>query len=163
MVRLAAERPEHGPAIERLLDQAFGEARWAKTCQRLRDGQSPEPGLSLVALVGDELVGTVRLWTVRIERRRALMLGPLAVDRAWRRDGVGARLMDAALERADLAGEESVILVGDPAYYRRFGFSPELTRGLILPGSVERGRFLARELRRGALAGAKGPVVKLAA
>ena len=163
MVRLAAERPEHGPAIERLLDTAFGEARWAKTCQRLRDGRTPEPGLSLVALAGEELVGTVRLWTVRIGRKRGLMLGPLAVDQAWRSEGVGARLMEEALKRATDAGEDSVFLVGDPAYYRRFGFRRDLATGLVLPGPVEGERLIARELRPGALAGASGLVLPLAA
>ena len=163
MVRLAAERPEHGPAIERLLDRAFGEARWHKTCQRLRDGRRPEPGLSLVALAGEELVGTVRLWTVRIGAKRGLMLGPLAVDQAWRRDGLGQRLVDEALSRAAEAGEDSVFLVGDPDYYRRFGFRRDLATGLVLPGPVETERLLARELRPGALAGAAGPVMAFAA
>ncbi len=113
---------------------------------------------------GAELVGTVRLWTVRLGReRRALMLGPLAVDDAWRGHGVGARLMEAALERAGHSGEDAVILVGDPDYYRRFRFTSSHTSGLWLPGPVEPRRFLARELRNGALAGAEGPVSKLAA
>ena len=50
MITLALERVEHGPAIERLLDCAFGEDRWQKTCQRLRDGQTPIAPLCLVAL-----------------------------------------------------------------------------------------------------------------
>jgi predicted N-acetyltransferase YhbS len=163
MVRLVDERVEHAPAVERLLDAAFGEARWHKTCQRLRDGQAPLRGLSLVALDRDALVGTVRLWPVRAGRRRALMLGPLAVDPAWLRRGIGAALTDEALRRAEAAGEGSVLLVGDAPYYQRFGFRPEATRRLWLPGPVERERFLGRELRRGALDNANGPVLKLAA
>ena len=164
MVTLTPERPEHGPGIERLLDQAFGEARRHKTCQRLRDGNRPAAGLSLVALAGDALIGSVRLWPVAVGRgRRALMLGPLAVDAAWQGEGVGSELMEAALAKARAAGEGAIILVGDPAFYGRFGFSRDLTSGLWLPGPVERPRFLARELERGALTGAQGPVRKLAA
>jgi predicted N-acetyltransferase YhbS len=164
MIALHDERPEHAPAIERLLDQAFGPDRWHKTCQRLRDGQAPIPGLSLVALEGDELVGTVRLWPVRLGlARRGLMLGPLAVDDRKRSGGIGAKLMGAALARAEAAGEPSVFLVGDPDYYRRFGFRPDATTGLHLPGLVERRRFLGREFRPGALSDARGLVQKLAA
>ena len=96
MVTLHEERPEHAPAVERLLDRAFGEARWHKTCQRLRDGRDPMRGLSLVALDGDELVGTVRLWPVTLGfGRHGLMLGPLAIDDTRRSEGLGSTLMNA--------------------------------------------------------------------
>ena len=164
MVKLLTERAEHRPAIERLLDQAFGEARWHKTCQRLRDGQKPVEALSLVALDGDALVGTVRLWTVKAGRRRALLLGPLAVDGRARDQGIGAALMEEALRRAEAADEDIVLLVGDAPYYARFGFRADATSGLWLPGPVERGRFLAKALKPSAANDAgTGPVLPLAA
>lgn len=163
MVTLTPERPEHGPAIERLLDQAFGEARWQKTCQRLRDGRAPLRELSLVALADRKLVGTVRLWPVLAGGRRALMLGPLAVDSTVRDHGIGSQLMDEALKRARETGERAVILVGDAPYYQRFGFERTNTGGLWLPGPVKPERFLAREFAPAALAGARGKVMALAA
>jgi len=163
MVTLTPERPEHGPAIERLLDQAFGEARWQKTCQRLRDGRTPLHDLSLVAIADRKLVGTVRLWPVLAGGRRALMLGPLAVDATWREHGIGSQLMDEALKRARDAGERAVLLVGDAPYYRRFGFERTNTGGLWLPGPVKPERFLAHELTPDALDGARGKVMALAA
>ena len=163
MIQFVDERHEHAPAIERLLDVAFGEERWHKTCQRLRDGQTPLAGLSLVALDRDALVGTVRLWPVLAGRRRALLLGPLAVDPAWRDQGIGAQLTAEALKRAWEQGEKAVLLVGDAPYYERFGFRRGPTERLWLPGPVDRKRFLARELRPDSLAGASGPVAKLAA
>lgn len=162
-VRIAEERAEHGQAIDGLLDSAFGEARWHKTCQRLRDGRTPIGGLSLVATERDRLVGSVRLWPVKAGRKRALLLRPLAVQSAWRKLGLGARLMREAIARAQAAGEEAVILVGDEAYYRRFGFTPALTGGLWLPGPVDRKRFLGRNLRKGALDRVSGPVMPQAA
>ncbi|MBM3600737.1 MAG: N-acetyltransferase [Alphaproteobacteria bacterium] len=163
MVTLVDERDEHAPAVERLLDVAFGEARWHKTCQRLRDGRSPLRGLSQVALAGDALVGTVRLWPVLAGRRRALLLGPLAVDPAHRDTGIGSKLMDEALRRAAAAGEANVLLVGDPEYYRRFGFRQDATSGLWLPGPVERKRFQAKALRGRGLKSVSGPVLAMAA
>jgi predicted N-acetyltransferase YhbS len=163
MVTLISERPEHGPAIERLLDQAFGEARRHKTCQRLRDGRTPLPDLSLVAIADHKLVGTVRLWPVLAGGRRALMLGPLAVDETWREQGVGFQLMDEALRRTRDAGELAVLLVGDAPYYKRFGFERSKTGNLWLPGPVNSARFLAREFVPNALTGARGQVTALAA
>ncbi len=165
MVTFTEERDEHGPAIERLLDAAFGEERPHKTSQRLRDRQAPVRGLSLVALDGQELVGTVRLWPVLAgsRKRRALLLGPLAVAARWQGHGIGSELVEAAIRRARDAGEGAVILVGDQPYYGRFGFRADRTTGLWLPGPVDRRRFLACELTADALAGASGPVVALAA
>jgi predicted N-acetyltransferase YhbS len=51
-----------------------------------------------------------------------------------------------------------VVLVGDEPYYRQFGFVPDLTRRMLLPGPVDRRRFLGLELTPGALAGASGLV-----
>ena len=51
-----------------------------------------------------------------------------------------------------------MLLVGDAPYYERFGFSPDRTGGLWLPGPFERERFLGLELAPGALAGARGLV-----
>ena len=163
MITLVHERAQDAPAIERLLDHAFGPERWQKTCQRLRDGQRPLDGLSLVALADDAVVGTVRLWPVAAAGRRAALLGPLAVDAGWRNHGIGGKLMRRAIRGAREAGEQAIILVGDAPYYARFGFTADLTSGLLLPGPVDRARFLARELVPGALAGAKGPVVAASA
>lgn len=104
------------------------------------------------------VVGTVRLWPVVAGGRRAALLGPLAVDAAWRHHGIGGKLMREAVRRARASGERALLLVGDAPYYGRFGFTAELTGGLVLPGPVDRARFLARELVPGALAGAQGTV-----
>ncbi|HVL70986.1 MAG TPA: N-acetyltransferase [Beijerinckiaceae bacterium] len=149
------ERPADIPARERLLDACFGDERFRKTSERLRAGRRPA-----LALVAEEsgIVGTVRLWDVGAGGRPALLLGPLAVDCRRQGRGLGAALMRAALDRAAAAGHRSVLLVGDAAYYARFGFSAALTAGLALPGPFERGRFLGLELAPGALAGACGLV-----
>ena len=81
------------------------------------------------------------------------------VDRTLQGKGVGAGLMQVALARAADAGHGAVILVGDPEYYERFGFAADPAAGLVMPGPVERRRFLGLELARGALDGAEGAVV----
>jgi predicted N-acetyltransferase YhbS len=105
------------------------------------------------------LVGTVRLWHVSAGGKPALVLGPLAVDVSCRKLGVGAALMNHALSAAAARGHGAVILLGDAAYYARFGFSADKTGDLSLPGPFERERLLGLELRDGALDGASGMIV----
>jgi predicted N-acetyltransferase YhbS len=142
---------------EALLDLAFGETRFAKASERLREGRLPADGLSFVATGCGRLVGSVRLWNVTAgPGRPALLLGPLAVHPDVRGRGIGSALMRRALEEAARLGHRAVLLVGDAPYYGRFGFSAEKTGGLWLPGPHERSRLLARELVPGALDGARG-------
>ena len=142
---------------EALLERAFGEARFHKAAERLREGRMPAHGLSFVAQDKTRVVGTVRLWHVSAgPARPALLLGPLAVDDAWRGLGIGAALMRRATEAAQRLGYRAVLLVGHAPYYGRFGFSAEKTGALWMPGPYEKGRLLARELVPGALSGARG-------
>jgi len=156
---IRAERASDVVAREALLDACFGENRHARTCQRLRDGRAPAEGLALSALARSRLVGTVRLWHVSAGGIPALILGPLAVDSAFRKLGVGAALMNHALAAARARGHRAVLLLGDAPYYARFGFSAGKTRELRLPGAFERERLLALEFEGGALDGAWGMIV----
>jgi predicted N-acetyltransferase YhbS len=159
--RLRDERAHDLAAREALLDAAFGPTRFAKTCERLREGRLPAEGLALVAEdAAGRLIGTVRLWHVEAgSAGDALMLGPIAVAGEARSLGLGRALMDVAIDRARRLGHRSIVLVGDAPYYTRFGFAPEATLGLDLPGPVDRARFLGLELVAGALTGAEGRVV----
>ena len=159
IIRIDQERPGDAVAREKLLDAAMGEERVLKASERLREGRLPAYGLALVAREAGQLVGSVRLWHVDAGGRPALLLGPLAVAPDRQGEGIGSRLMRSALNRAAALGHRAVILVGDPEYYARFGFSAELTARLTIPGPVERRRFLGLELMPGALSGAAGPVV----
>jgi predicted N-acetyltransferase YhbS len=155
---IRAERASDVVAREALLDACFGENRHQRTCQRLRDGRAPAEGLALSAVREGRLVATVRLWHVSAGGRPALMLGPLAVDAASRKLGLGAALMGHALAAARARGHGAVILLGDAPYYARFGFSAEKTGELLLPGPFERERLLGLELVEGALDEAWGMI-----
>ncbi|MBM3606876.1 MAG: N-acetyltransferase [Alphaproteobacteria bacterium] len=151
------ERASDFDAREALLDAALGEGRFAKASERLREGRLPARGLALIATVDGEVAGTVRLWHIRTgDGRPALLLGPLAVKQEHRALGIGGLLMREAIARAAGRGHSAIILVGDEAYYRRFGFDASLTCDLDMPGPVDRARFLALELKAGALDGACG-------
>jgi len=157
MVTIREEKLSDALAREALLDEAYGADRFAKTSERLREGRQPAAGLALVAVHHGRLVGTVRLWSVTAgPARAALLLGPLAVHPEHRNRGIGATLMRRVIARARLAGHRAILLVGDAAYYERFGFTDASTGELWMPGHFQRERLLALELRSGALAGARG-------
>jgi predicted N-acetyltransferase YhbS len=159
MITIREETFRDTEAREALLDACFGEERFRKTCERLREGRRPAEGLSLVVEQDGALVATIRLWHVSAgPNRPALMLGPIAVDPSRQGLGIGAKLMREALRRAAERGHKAVLLVGDAPYYERFGFSARRTQALWMPGPYERGRFLALELEAGALDGARGLV-----
>jgi predicted N-acetyltransferase YhbS len=155
---IASEFPADSWARERLLDEAFGAARSGKTAERLREGRLPTQGFSLAAWDDGELIGTLRMWHILAGNVPALLLGPLAVAKAYRSRGLGRRLMAEALFRAASAGHEAILLVGDAPYYEPFGFSRRHTLGLSLPGPVDDARFLGLELKGRPLKGAKGVV-----
>jgi predicted N-acetyltransferase YhbS len=157
MVIIREEKFADIAAREALLDQAYGPSRFAKASERLREGRVPADGLSLVAVDRGRIVGTVRLWHVTAgPGRAALLSGPLAVDPAHRNRGIGSALMRRTIARARLAGHRAILLVGDAAYYSRFGFTAAPTGGLWMPGRYDRDRLLALELHPDALGGARG-------
>lgn len=156
MITIRDEIAADIPAREALLDLCLGERRTAKSSERLREGRLPAKGLALVAERDGEIVGTVRLWHVEANGVSALLLGPLAVSPELQGEGLGKAIMREAIWRSACRGHGAIILVGDAPYYARFGFTTEPTGELAMPGPVERERFLALELRDGALVGAKG-------
>ncbi|WP_375461771.1 GNAT family N-acetyltransferase [uncultured Enterovirga sp.] len=159
MFAIRHETPFDIPARDALLDRCFGEPRFAKTCERLREGRLPADGLALAVAKDGLLVGTIRLWNVAAgPGRPALMLGPVAVEPALQGHGIGAKLVREAIGRARDLGHRAVLLVGDAPYYGRFGFSHDATGGLWLPGPYAAERFLGLELVPGALSGARGLV-----
>jgi predicted N-acetyltransferase YhbS len=159
MITYGLEAPAEAGAREALLDRVMGRGRRLKPSERLRRGRLPARGLALVARDGGRIVGSVRLWNVEAGGRPALLLGPLAVDAGVQGMGVGSALMNLALARAGAQSHGGIILVGDPEYYERFGFTADRTTGLVMPAPVERRRFLGLELTPQALRSASGLIV----
>jgi predicted N-acetyltransferase YhbS len=159
MITFANEAPAEAGAREALLDRVMGRARVLKPSERLRAGRAPARGLALVARDGGRLVGSVRLWNIEAGGRPALLLGPLAVDASAQGEGVGSGLMQLAIARARTLGHEGIVLVGDPEYYARFGFTATATGNLVMPAPVERRRFLGLELQPKALSRAAGRII----
>jgi predicted N-acetyltransferase YhbS len=135
---LIAEQPQDDAAIEALLDHAFGPGRFTKVSERVREIARFRPDLSFCAWDGDQLVGCVRQWQIRVGETPAIFLGPLA---------------------AQAAGFPAVVLVGDEPYFGRVGFSAAPAKAIVLPGPVDQRRVLVRALVPGGADDLAGAVV----
>jgi putative acetyltransferase len=114
------------PAIRTVLVSAFSRDAEADIVDQLR--MSCPDALSLVAVVGNGLVGYVLFTPVTIEAAQRSIVGaglaPLAVLPSLQKQGIGARLVTSGLDHLRRAGTPSVVVLGYPAYYCRFGFQP---------------------------------------
>jgi len=84
--------------------------------------------LSLAGIIGSSLVAHVILTTCGISASRddkVALLGPLAVAPNCQRQGIGSAMVHAGLQQLENVGVTQVYVLGDPAYYGRFGFLPE--------------------------------------
>jgi putative acetyltransferase len=115
---------------------------------------------SLVADTGSAVVGHAMLSSLEaaIDGRpvRALALAPIGVRPTHQRRGIGSRLVEAAIDAARSHDAETVIVLGDPAFYGRFGFSAG--RAAVLASRYAGDAFQAIELVPGALSGSSGTV-----
>lgn len=153
LIRHAA--PAHIAAIRTVERVAFGREDEARLVDRLRE--DGDLVVELVATTGkDVVVGHVAfshlpVWSTDGKVVQAAALAPLAVLPQHRRAGIGAALVKAGLGLCEEQGIAGVVVLGDPAYYARFGFSSALARHLRAPFSGE--AFMALELVPGALRG----------
>jgi predicted N-acetyltransferase YhbS len=155
---ILAEAKEDAEAIERLHERTFGPGRYAKTAYRLREQASHSPDLSFTARIGSLLIGSVWMSPIRIGETKALLLGPLTVEPAFRERGVGQALIERALNEARHKGHKLVILVGDEPYYGKTGFKPVPPGRAVMPGPVDPARLLVAELTAGAFDGVSGQI-----
>lgn len=150
------EVPDDIDAIRAVTIRAFEDMPYsnrseARLVDELRADTGWIPALSLVAVAdsvvaNSVVVGHVVCTRATIAGRPALGLGPLSVDPPWQRRGVGAALMHAILGGADALDEPIVVLLGDPAYYHRFGFVLASGRGIEPPVAEWAPHFQVRTL-----------------
>lgn len=147
MTAVVTVRPEQADdieAIDAVVIRAFGRDDEARLVAQLRrDGDAT---ISLVAVAGDVVIGHVLLSPMSAPFR-ALGLAPLSVVPEHQKHGVGTALMNAAIARTRQDGWSAVFVLGDPAYYGRFGFRADLAAGfsspyagphfMVLPGTDE--------------------------
>jgi len=168
-------------AVEQLYTTVFGAARFQKTSHQFRIGVAPVRPLSWVAMEGDRLAGVIRYWPIEVgpSRHPALLLGPLAIVADRKGRGIGSALVHKtlALARQSLtrqsarqflgrqspdaaASPDLVFLVGDVAYYERFGFIPATPHGFVMPGERRPDRLQVFALKNGVLGHVAGDLLR---
>ncbi len=161
MIQDAIIRPQQASdsrAVRNVNEMAFGQVDEADLVEGLQTG-----GFSRIALVAEQssgIVGAILFSELPIETASgtvdALSLAPLAVSPSEQRKGIGSKLVRAGLEACRDQGHRIVIVLGDPNYYGRFGFTSELAK--ILRSPFSRDAFQAIELVPDALRGVEGEV-----
>ncbi len=126
-MEIRAERLDDAGTIAALVAAAFADAPHADgTEAAIVDGlrNAGALALSLVAVTSGHIVGYVAFSPVTVEGAAGgwFGLGPVAVELAHRRRGIGAALIQAGLARLRADGAHGCVVLGDPDYYGRFGF-----------------------------------------
>ena len=130
-------------ALSALLDDAFGTDRLTRTAYLLRKGMAVIEHLSFAILDDGELLASIQCWPVRVGKADLILVGPVAVASNRQNEGLGTRLMQLMLKAAT-PQDAPMVMIGDPEYYGRFGFSSDDTSGWTLPGPWEPRRLLLR-------------------
>jgi predicted N-acetyltransferase YhbS len=133
------EKPEDFSLIFYLVKTAFQTAKVTNGSEqdfvnRLRSSANYIPKLALVAEENDKLIGHIMLTKTDIvndsSKFETLLLAPISVALEHRNRGVGSELIKASSKLAEEMGYTSVFLVGDPAFYHRFGFKAAINFGI---------------------------------
>jgi putative acetyltransferase len=153
-VTLREEQPADLPAIHMVHEIAFARPDEADLVDALR-----AEGVilcSLVAEIDGRIAGHLLFTRMWIDSFEAAALAPVAVLPGCQRQGIAANLIRHGLNRLRSSGESIVIVLGEPHYYNRFGFSVESARDLHSPFPPE--AYMALELQPSALDGVQGAV-----
>jgi predicted N-acetyltransferase YhbS len=128
---------------------------------KLRDSPAFIAELDLVACNGDIIVGNIMYSKARVLPQEGiahevLCIGPVSVHPECQNQGVGSKLMRESLARARELGFCGVFLMGNPAYYARFGFIRTDAYGIFASDGKSYDHFMGLELRPGSLSGISG-------
>lgn len=155
-VVIRSETPADVAAIRDVVIAAFPTPGEADLVEALRhQGLSR---LSLVAEVDGAVAGHILFSPVTIaDAHPGLGLAPVAVHPRLHRQGIGSRLIEEGLRQARASGAHYCVVLGDPAYYERFGFRHARPLGLDNEYGADH-EFMAQELAPGGLTGRSGLV-----
>ncbi len=157
MFLIRPERSDDAAAIHRLHAACFPTEAEARLVDLLRTGGRLL--VSLVAEVDGTIAGHVAFSPVTAASAAAgAGLAPVAVTKAHRCRGIAAGLIRAGLAACRSAGFGWAVVLGEPAYYSRFGFRPAGDFGLrdeygggpafqvieLVPGALPAGAGLVR-------------------
>ena len=151
IMKVAEIGTEHRAAIHGVVSAAFGRPDEAELVRQLRD--DGDAVLELAAFEGDTVLGHILFSALTVDPAtlRVAALAPVSVVPTHQNQGIGSALIREGLARCAAQGFDACAVLGDPDYYKRFGFGPDAARTLQ---SVYSGHaYQALEFKPGALAG----------
>jgi putative acetyltransferase len=157
MAMIRHEKPDDVPTIRRVHEAAFPTPAEARLVDSLRVGG--HLALSLVCERDGNVVGHIAISPVTFadQRVNGLGLAPVAVLPDYQRQGIGGALINEGLTMCRARGVGFVAVLGEPAYYRRFGFAAAGPKGLGNEYGADE-EFMVMELQPGALPAGRGLV-----
>ena len=159
IIEIRNASPEDSATIHAVHMAAFGGPAEAKLVRLICERKKAL--ISLVATTEGRVVGHILFSRVTIANAPATFSGvglaPVAVLPDFQRQGIGSKLIREGLERCRQAGYDAVVVLGDPAYYSRFGFMRAADFGLQDEYDVI-DEFMVLPLYAGALEGVDGTV-----
>jgi putative acetyltransferase len=159
VIAIRVEEPKDSASIQYVHTQAFGGPVEARLVALITERKKAL--ISLVALDGGKVVGHILFSKVTIDQAPAIFsvagLAPVAVLPEFQRQGIGSQLIREGLERCKQALYDAVVVLGDPAYYSRFGFMCAADFGLQNEYGVH-DEFMVLPLHEGVLQGVCGMV-----
>lgn len=156
---IRAEGPDDCAAVRAVNLSAFETPVEADLVDALRE--QVQPLVSLIVEDNGAVVGHIMFSPVSLSGNPALRimgLAPMAVLPERQRKGIGSALVRAGLEQCRQLGFGAVVVLGHPAYYPRFGFSPSTRFGIGCEYDVPEDAFMVVELQVGFLGSASGTV-----
>lgn len=163
LLKIHPENPSDYPAITKVNDLAFGQPNEGKLVENLRKNPKFIPELSFVAEIDGKIAGHILFFPVVIKLedgkvKETISLAPLAVLPEFQRQGIGGELVREGIKACSRLGYDSIIVLGHPEYYPKFGFRQANTWGIKDPFGAPAEAFMALELKERALEGAGGVV-----
>lgn len=145
-------------AIKNVIKSAFENMHYSDQkehllVEKLRHSDSYIPELSLVAIYEDELIGHITLSRAYIndegQELKLAALAPVSVRSELQGKGIGSSLIHAVHNKASEMGYDAIVLIGDPGYYKRFGYQlakkNNVTLGFDIPSDYWMIKFLNQE------------------
>ena len=158
MIEIRKEQPQDIPTIHAVNKQAFGQLREADLVDTLR--QNCNDLLSLVAVVGNEVVGHILFSSATVEGEETTVegmgLAPMAVLPEYQRQGIGSELVRTGIARLAISDCAFVIVLGHAEYYPRFGFEPASRYGVRSEWEVPDDAFMILVLNESMMQGISG-------
>lgn len=162
MLSLKSETNDELASIREVVTMAFARTSEAELVEAIRNSPNFIPELSLVASENGEVLGHILFSAIVIASQEqtvpALALAPLAVKPSHQRQGIGSQLVQVGLRQCQDLEHSIVVVLGDPGYYKRFGFQTASSFGIDAPFPVPDEVFMVLELKHGALIGVSGTV-----